>query len=112
MPGPRRHSWKADWRRSALIEPTAPLSHLGHVAILAPGVPVTLGATKPELRCELDDPLPTQLRARRSKLGLSVEEAAASVGVRRWTFGLWGSGRQQPQARHREAVAPFLEGGP
>jgi DNA-binding XRE family transcriptional regulator len=64
------------------------------------------------LRCEQDDPLPAQLHACRCKLGLSVEEAAASVGVRRWTFGLWESGLQQPQARHREAIDAFLDGGP
>src|SRR6185437_12084279 len=62
---------------------------LGNVAFLVPGVPVALRATKPEFRCEQGDPLPAQLRGRRRKLNLSVEEAAAMVGVRRWTFGLW-----------------------
>jgi len=78
---------------------------------LLPGIAVTLRATKPEFRCERGDPLPAQLRARRRRLDLSIEEAAAFVGVRRWTFGLWENGLQQPQARQREAIAMFLKGG-
>jgi DNA-binding XRE family transcriptional regulator len=69
---------------------------------------VTLKATKPEFRCEQGDPLPARLRARRHKLDLSVEEAAALVGVRRWTFGLWENGEQRPQARFKSAIARFL----
>ena len=68
-------------------------------------------ATKPEFRCEQSDPLPTLLRARR-QLILSVGEAAALMGVRRWTFGLWENGQQRPQARYREAIARFLGRSP
>jgi len=76
---------------------------------LAPGVRVTLRATKPEFRCEQGDPLPAQLRARRRALGLTVADAAAVVGVQRWTFGVWENGRQRPQARYRDAVVLFLK---
>jgi DNA-binding XRE family transcriptional regulator len=83
--------------------------HLGNVAFLVPGVGVTLKATKPEFRCAQGDPLPTQLRGQRRRLNLSVEEAAAIVGVRRWTFGLWENGQQRPQARYRDAITLFLK---
>lgn len=79
---------------------------------MVPGVPVTLRATKPEFRCEQGDPLPAQLRAQRRRLNLSVEDAAALVGVRRWTFGLWENGQQTPQARYRRAIARFLGRAP
>jgi DNA-binding XRE family transcriptional regulator len=81
---------------------------LGNVAFLVPGVRVSLRASKPEFRCEQGDPLPAQLRGRRRRLNLSVEDAAALVGVRRWTFGLWENGQQRPQARYRGAIARFL----
>jgi len=81
---------------------------LGPVAFLVPGVRVTLRASKPEFRCEQGDPLPAQLRARRRQLALSVQEAAAMLGVRRWTFGLWENGQQRPQARYRPALVRFL----
>jgi DNA-binding transcriptional regulator YiaG len=76
---------------------------------LVPGVPVTLTVTRPEFRCEQRDPLPAQLRGHRRRLGLSIEDAARLFGVRRWTFGLWESGRQRPQRRHREGIAAFLK---
>jgi len=79
---------------------------------LVPGVSVTLKATKPEFRCEQGDPLPAQLRGQRQQLNLSVEEAAALMGVRRWTFGLWENGQQRPQARFRGAIARFLGHAP
>ena len=86
--------------------------HLGPVAFLVPGVWVTLRASKPEFRCEQGDPLPAQLRGHRRRLNLSVEDAAALVGVRRWTFGLWENGEQRPQARYRAAIARFLGQAP
>jgi len=70
---------------------------------------VTLRASKPEFRCEQGDPLPAQLRGQRRRLDLSVDEAAAIVGVQRWTFGLWENGRQRPQARYRDAIVLFLK---
>ena len=73
---------------------------------------MALRATKPEFRCEQGDPLPAQLRGQRRRLNLSIEEAAVRVGVRRWTFGLWENGRQQPQARNRNAIARFLGRSP
>jgi DNA-binding XRE family transcriptional regulator len=82
--------------------------HLGPVAFLVPGVRVSLRASKPEFRCEQGDPLPAQLRVRRRRLNLSVEDAAVLVGVRRWTFGLWETGRQRPQARYWEGITRFL----
>jgi DNA-binding XRE family transcriptional regulator len=85
-----------------------PADHLGPVAFLVPGVRVSLRASKPEFRCEQGDPLPAQLRGQRRRLNLSVEEAAAVVGIRRWTFGLWENGQQRPQARYREAITRFL----
>jgi len=91
-----------------VVRVTLRVPHLGPVALLVPGVRVTLRASKPEFRCEQGDPLPAQLRGQRRRLNLSVEEAAALVGVRRWTFGLWENGQQRPQARYREAIARFL----
>ena len=70
---------------------------------------MSLRAIWRELRCEQGDPLPGLLRGRRRRLNLSVGDAAALVGVRRWTFGRWENGQQRPQARHRDAIAPILE---
>jgi DNA-binding XRE family transcriptional regulator len=67
--------------------------------------------TKPEFRYEQDDP-PAQLRARGRGVDFSVEEAAALVGVRRWTFGLWEDGSQRPQFRYRNAIVQFLGRAP
>jgi DNA-binding XRE family transcriptional regulator len=78
---------------------------------LVPGVRVTLKASRPEFLCEQGDPLPTQLRARRCKLGLTRAEAAALVGVTQWTFGLWENGGQQPSARSLRTIATFLGHG-
>jgi hypothetical protein len=58
---------------------------------LAPGVPVTLRATKLEFRCEQGDPLPAQLGGQRRRLNLSGE-APPRLWVRRWTFALWENG--------------------
>jgi DNA-binding XRE family transcriptional regulator len=69
---------------------------------------VSLRASKTEFRCEQGDPLPAQLRGQRRRLNLSIGEAAAIVGVQRWTFGLWENGRQQPQVRYRDAIVLFL----
>jgi hypothetical protein len=80
-PGPRSHSWVAGWIISESPEPTSEPFHLGYVAFLVSGVPVTLRATRPEFRCEQRDPLSAQLRARRLSLGLTIAEAAALVGV-------------------------------
>ena len=79
---------------------------------MAPGVRVTLRANKPEFRCEQGDPLPAQVRGQRRRLNLSVEDAAALMGLRRWTLGLWESGQQRPQARYRDAIARFLQRAP
>lgn len=43
---------------------------------------------------------------------MSIEDAAAMVGVRRWTFGLWESGQQPPRARYQAALRRFLELAP
>lgn len=94
------------------LEPTSEPFHLGPVALLVPGVPVLLSATKAEFRCEQGDPLPVQLWARRRALGLSAEDAAALVGVTCWTFGLWESGQQRPQRRYRLAIARLLGRSP
>jgi len=85
---------------------------LGPVAFLVPGVRVSLRASKPEFRCEQGDPLPARLRAWRRRLGLTVAEAAALVGVTQWTFGLWENGRQRPGARYGAAISLFLEPTP
>jgi hypothetical protein len=53
---------------------------------LAPGVKAVLRALKPEFVGA--DGVSAQLYRRRRVLGLSMEEAAAIVGVRRWTCGL------------------------
>lgn len=82
---------------------------LGPVAFLVPGVRVSLRASKPEFRREQGDPLPAQLRGQRRRLGVSIEDAAAMAGVRRWTFGLWESGQQWPRARYQAALRRFLE---
>jgi DNA-binding XRE family transcriptional regulator len=100
------------WFAAELFEPASESFHLGPVAFLVPGVRVSLRASKPEFRCEQSDRLPTQLRGRRRKLNLSVEEAAAVVGVRRWTFGLWENGQQRPKARYCTAIARFLGHAP
>jgi transcriptional regulator with XRE-family HTH domain len=75
---------------------------------LVSGVRVTLRASRPEFRCELVDPLPAQLRARRYQLGLTVADAAKLVGVQQWTFGMWENGPQWPSARSRRFIAGFL----
>ncbi|WP_394761824.1 helix-turn-helix transcriptional regulator [Phenylobacterium sp.] len=82
--------------------------HLGPVAFLVLGVPVTLKASRLEFRCKRGDPLPAQLRARRRRLGLTTTEAAALVGVTQWTLGMWENARQKPSARSRRALAKFL----
>lgn len=81
---------------------------LGYLAILLPGIPVALRAGRPEFRCEKGEPLPAQLRARRRRLGLTTAEAARRMGVTRWTFGMWESGRQQPSGRSQQAITTFL----
>ena len=75
---------------------------------LAPGVRVSLRASKPEFHCEQGEPLPERLRTQRRWLNLSIKEAASLVGVRRWTFGLRENGPQRPQARCLSAIARFL----
>ncbi|MDB5423866.1 MAG: hypothetical protein JWQ29_1282 [Phenylobacterium sp.] len=99
------------WTCAASIEPASEPFHLGPVAFLVFGVPVTLRASKPEFRCEQGDPLPAQLRGRRRGLGLTVAEAAKLVGVSQWTFGIWENGRQQPSVRSRRVIAAFLGRG-
>lgn len=81
---------------------------LGPVALFVPGVRVTLEVSRPELRCDRAAPMAVQLRARRRALGLTIADAAAIVGVQRWTHGLWETGRQRPQARYRDAIVLFL----
>jgi DNA-binding XRE family transcriptional regulator len=76
------------------------------------GFPVTLKAVRPEFRCEQDDPLPAQLRARRRRLGLTVAEAAKLVDVTQWTFGMWENGRRWPSARSHRVIAGFLSREP
>jgi len=76
---------------------------------LVPGVPVLRTATKPEFRTDQAAPLGERLRRRRRNLGLTLAEAAKLIGVRRWTFGLWERGMQEPRAGLRPAIARFLE---
>ena len=67
-----------------------------------------LRAVKPEFLPVQADTLPARLRRQRWRLGLSIEDAAAYVDVRRWTWGLWESGQQEPHRRHHAAIAEFL----
>jgi len=79
-------------------------SCLGPVAFLVPGVKAHLSAIKPEFASGMAG----KLRRQRRALGLSMEDAAAKVGVLRWTWGLWEAGRHEPPARYAEALKGFL----
>jgi len=81
----------------------------GHRPFLVPGVPVHRTATKPEFRTDQAAPIGERLRQRRRNRGLTLAEAAKLIGVRRWTFGLWEKGMQEPRAGLRPAIARFLE---
>jgi transcriptional regulator with XRE-family HTH domain len=52
--------------------------------------------------------LPEQLKAARRRRGLSIEAAAAVVGVDEGTYGRWESGAWRPQPRSRPAISRFL----
>ncbi|MGH6957908.1 MAG: hypothetical protein ACREEW_14675 [Caulobacteraceae bacterium] len=65
-------------------------------------------AIKPEFAPSGNGELGALLRSKRRRLGLSVKEAAAQLGVRRWTWGLWEAGTSRPQARLRTALERFL----
>jgi DNA-binding XRE family transcriptional regulator len=82
--------------------------HLGNVAFLVPGVPVALRASRLARPCEQDEPLPAQLLAKRRRLDLSLAEAAAILGVTRWTLGIWESGKQRPSVPSGRVIAAFL----
>lgn len=54
--------------------------------------------------------LPEQLKAARRKRGLSIENAAAVVGVDEGTYGRWESGAWKPQTRSKPLIERFLSG--
>jgi DNA-binding XRE family transcriptional regulator len=83
--------------------------HSGYGPFLLPGVRVHLTALKPEFRAQQDESLGARLRRRRRLLGLTLAEAAEIIGVRRWTFGLWENGTQEPCVSLRPSVCRFLE---
>lgn len=51
----------------------------------------------------------SKLKRRRRQLGLNCTEAAARLGVTRWTLGLWEQGRQKPAARYDPAIDRFMK---
>jgi DNA-binding XRE family transcriptional regulator len=64
--------------------------------------------TKPGFEGSRGDELPARLRRQRRKLGLTIDEAASLVGLRRWTWGLSENGSQQPHPRRQAALARFI----
>jgi len=66
-------------------------------------------ATKPEFLIDQAARLGERLRQRRRNSRLTPAEAAKLIGVRRWTFGLWETGVQEPRAGLRPAIDRFLE---
>ena len=97
------------WIGVGLPESCRRSSHLGNVAFLVPGVRVSLRASRPQFRCGQGAPLREQLRAQRRRVGLTLAQAAAVVGVTQWTFGLWENGHQWPQARYQRVIVLFLK---
>lgn len=74
-----------------------------------PGVRVHKTAIKPELRVQQDETIGARLRRARQMRGLTLAEAAALIGVRRWTLGLWERGTQEPRASLLPAIGRFLD---
>lgn len=84
-----------------------PQRHLS-VAFLAPGVPVTLRARKPEYRRLDGDSLGARLQRRRLELGLRRVEVAAQMGCDPKSLMGWERGEREPFVSAYPAIIDFL----